>query len=222
MAYGESFLQGTTTGSTYQAGWRIKTSGVVDGGTIVKAGNIAAGDPITKSLGTDELADDFGKSFGSKIVAQADTGDKAGVQKANSAGTLAFNANSTQWIMQGGNVTTTIGGVANTELIGAGRDYNNKLNTFSEEVARLSIDTELVGASGFNVFAAPSTDIVPGRTRKSVAGDASVFVNPADGTDAVRSEIAPSQAVPGELTYHFGALAKATTDDYKAKNTAES
>ena len=224
MAYGESFLQGTK-GATYSAGWRIKSSGVVDGGTIVKAGNIAAGDPITKSLGTDELADDFGKSFGSKIVAQADTGDKAGVQKANSAGTLAFNANSTQWIMQGGNVTTTVGGVANTELIGAGRDYNNKLNTFSEEAGRVKVSDRLIGSKAneaFNIYARPDSDIVPGRTKGSNAGNASTMTDPATGSATSTGAVASTQAVPGELTYHFGALAKATTDDYKAKNTAES
>ncbi len=197
------------------------TSVVNDGGTIVKAGNVAAGDPITKVLGTDTLADDFGASFGSKVVAQADTGDKAGVAKANSAGTLAFNASATQWIMQGGNVSATIGGVANTVLVGGARDHDGQQDAFATEVARLSIDTELVGASGYNVFAAPSTDIVPGRTRKSVAGDASVFIDPATGSSTTRSAVAPSQAVPGELTYFYGDLGVATTDEYKAKNDKE-
>ena len=204
------------------------TSVVNDGGTIVKAGNVAAGDPITKALGTNELADDFGKSFGSKVVASLLADDLVGVSGAK-VGTvvdgetvLGFNANSTQWIMQGGNVTTTIGGAANTVLAGAARDHDGQQDAFATEVARLSIDTELVGASGFNVFAAPSTDVVPGRTRKSVAGDASVFVNPADGTAAVRSEIAPSQAVPGELTYFYGSGAQPSTDNYKAKNANES
>jgi hypothetical protein len=48
------------------------------------------------------------------------------------------------------------------------------------------------------------------------------MVNPADGTPAVATEIAPSQAVPGELTYFFGELAVATTDEYKSKIVAES
>lgn len=204
------------------------SSVVNDGGTVVKAGNVAAGDPITKALGTDELADDFGKSVGSKVVASLLAADLVGVSGAK-VGTvvdgetvLGFNANATQWIMQGGNVTTTINGSANTVLAGAARDHDGQQDAFATEVARLSIDTELVGASGFNVFAAPSTDVVPGRTRKSVAGDASVFVNPADGSAAVRSEIAPSQAVPGELTYFYGSGAQPSTDDYKAKNVRES
>tara|TARA_R110002051_G_scaffold282412_1_gene344176 strand:- start:84 stop:755 length:672 start_codon:yes stop_codon:yes gene_type:complete len=222
MAYGVEFLQGTK-GATYAAGWRIQTSGVVDNGTIVKAGNVVTGGPAADlSLGS--LADDFGTSFGSKIVAQADTGDKAGVSKAVSAGTLAFSASSTQWIMRGGNVTATIGGVANTTLAGGGRDYNNKINTFSEEVARTKISDRLIGSKAdeaFDMYARPSADIVPGRTRGTNHGVASTMANPADGTAAVASEIAPSQAVPGELTYHFGALGKATTDEYKAKNELE-
>ena len=150
MAYGVEFLQGTK-GATYAAGWRIQTSGVVDNGTIVKAGNVVTGGPAADlSLGS--LADDFGTSFGSKIVAQADTGDKAGVSKAVSAGTLAFSASSTQWIMRGGNVTATIGGVANTTLAGGGRDYNNKINTFSEEVARTKISDRLIGSKADEAF----------------------------------------------------------------------
>ena len=47
------------------------------------------------------------------------------------------------------------------------------------------------------------------------------FVNPADGTAAVASEIFPSRAVPGELTYHFGGVNKATTDEYKSKEAYE-
>ena len=55
---------------------------VNDGGTVVKGGNIASDSPMTNGLGLNTLADDFGTSFGSEVVAQADTGDKAGVDKA--------------------------------------------------------------------------------------------------------------------------------------------
>lgn len=197
-----------------------------DAGTVVKGGTPASDSPIQNVLGLNTLADDRGEAFGSKVVANDGTGavttDRAGVQKAVSGGTLAFSAGATQWVMQGGNVSTTIGGVANTSLIGGARDYAGDLNDFATEAARVIIDTERVGASGYDVFAAPSSNIVPGRTRLAEAGDASVFVNPADGSAAVASEIAPSQAVPGELTYHFGALAEPTTDEYKAKNVLES
>ena len=62
---------------------------------------------------------------------------------------------------------------------------------------------------------------VPGRTKGTGAGNASTFVNPDDGTAAVKTEIKPTRGVSGELTYHFGGVAKPTTDDYKAKDAFE-
>ena len=197
---------------------------VNDGGTVVKGGNIASDSPMTNGLGLNTLADDFGTSFGSKVVAQADTGDKAGVDKAVSGGTLAYSAGATEWVIRGGNVSTTLGGVSNDVLAGAARDTGD-LNDFATEAARTKISDRLVGSKAdeaFNMFARPSSAIVPGRTKGSNAGNVSTMVNPADGTAAVATEIAPSQAVPGELTYFFGELAAATTDEYKAKNVAES
>lgn len=197
---------------------------VNDGGTVVKGGGVASDSPMTNSLGLNTLADDFGTSFGSKVVAQADTGDKAGVAKAVSGGTLAYNASATEWVVRGGNVSSTLGGVSNDVLAGAARDTGD-LNDFATEAARTKISDRLVGSKAdeaFNMFARPSSAIVPGRTKGSNAGNVSTMVNPADGTAAVATEIAPSQAVPGELTYFFGELAAATTDEYKAKNVAES
>lgn len=194
---------------------------VNDGGTVVKGGNVASDSPMTKNLGLNTLADDFGTSFGSKVVAQADTGDKAGVAKAVSGGTLAYQAGATEWVVRGGNVSTTIGGVANDVLVSPARDTGD-LNDFLTEANRLIVSSELVGASGYNILATPSSDMVPGRTRLSTAGDSFNFVNPVDGTDAVATEIAPSQSVPGELTYFFGELGVATTDEYFSKLVFES
>jgi hypothetical protein len=208
-----------TTGGAYSAA-AVRN----DAGTVVKGGTPASDSPIQNVKSLADLADDFGTSFGSKVVAQADTGDKAGVAKAVSGGTLAYQAGATEWVVRGGNVTSTLGGVANDILVSPARDTGD-LNDFATEVARTKISDRLVGSKAdeaFNIYARPSTDIVPGRTKGSNAGDASTMVNPADGTDAVASEIAPSQAVPGELTYFFGELAVATTDEYKAKNVAES
>ena len=73
----------------------------------------------------------------------------------------------------------------------------------------------------FDVMARPSTEIVPGRTKGSNAGNATTMVNPADGSAAVANEIFPTRAVPGELTYHFGGLGKPTTDEYNAKDAYE-
>ena len=212
------------TGGAYSAA-SVKNNN----GTIVKAGNVSSDGPITKVLGLNDLADDKGEAFGSKVVVNDGTGaattDRAGVQKAVSAGTLAYQAGATNWVVQGGNVTTALGGVANTVLIGGARDYSGSINDDATEVARTKISDKLVGSMSdvaFDIYAAPSTQIVPGRTKGTGAGNALAFVNPADGTAAVASEIAPSDAVPGELTYHFGALAEPTTDEYKAKNVLES
>ena len=194
-------------------------------GTVVKGGTPASDSPIQSVKSEADLADDRGESFGSKVVAQADTGDKAGVAKAVSGGTLAYRAGATEWVVRGGNVSTTLGGVANTQLIGGGRDYSGQINDDATTVAKTKISDRLVGSKAdeaFNIYARPSTAIVPGRTKGSNAGNLSTMVNPADGSAAVASEIAPSDAVPGELTYHFGALAVATTAEYKAKDVAES
>lgn len=231
--YGSNFLLGTK-GQTFAAGYDISKSGVVDGGAVVRAGNVPADSPITRAVTLKELADDKGESHGSKVIANVGTGasttDRVGVSGAVAgnvvAGTtvLGYNASATEWVMRGGNVTTTLGGVANTKLVSGSSDYNGKVNDEATEVARTTISTRRVGSKAdeaFDIFATPSTEIVPGRTKGSNAGDESVFVNPADGTDAVASEIAPSRAVPGELTYHFGSGAKPTTDEYKAKNVFE-
>lgn len=193
-----------------------------DGGTVVKGGAVASDSPMTNNLGLNTLADDFGTSFGSKVVAQDGAADDyAGVKIAQSSGSVAYQAGATEWVVRGGNVTTTLGGVANDILVSPARDTGD-LNDFLTKANRLIVSSELVGASGYNVFAAPSSDIVPGRTRLSTAGDSFNFANPADGTDAVALEIAPSQSVPGELTYFFGELGVATTDEYASKLVFES
>ena len=74
----------------------------------------------------------------------------------------------------------------------------------------------------FDVMARPSTEIVPGRTKGSNTGNANTY-GPTQqmASAAVASEIFPSLSVPGELTYHFGGQGKATTDEYKAKDSFE-
>lgn len=233
MSYGNGFVQGTT-GGTYAAGWRLKESGVPNNGTIVKAGNVAS-DGVANDLSLATLADDDGTSFGSKVIASDGTGasttDRVGISGAVVGGVvggttvLGYGANETEWVVQGGNVTTTLGGVANSVLVGGARDYNGSINDESLEVARTKIGDVTMGSGEstvFNVLARPSTELVPGRTKGGGAGSAFTFVNPADGTAAVAAEIAPSRAVPGELVYHFGGEAEPTLDDYKAKDVHES
>ena len=196
-----------------------------DNGTIVNAGNTAAGGPITSVIRVDELADDKGESTSSKVVANDGTGaattDRAGVAKAVSGGTLAFEANATQWVVKGGNVSTTIGGVANTVLAGGGSDYNGAFAT------RDNLHHSIVASSGafgnaahtFDATARPSTDITPNFTKSP--GGGSYTLNNTDGTVAITSEIIPSRSVPGELTYRFGGP-NPQQDDYKDKDVFES
>lgn len=232
--YGSAFLAGTK-GTTFAQGYDISKSGVVDGGTVVRAGGKASDSPVTNALGLNTLADDQGASFGSKVVANVGTGasttDRVGVSGAIAANaadgaSIAFNAGATNWVMRGGNVTTSLNGVANTQLIGGARDFLGDLNDVDTRVARTKISERQVGeyaSRDINVMARPSTEINPVlENRGNNAGSAFTFVNPADGTAAVASEIAPSLAVPGELTYFFGELAAPTTDEYKAKNVLES
>ena len=86
--YGSAFLVGTT-GQTFAAGYDIDNSGVVDGGTIIKAGNKEATSPVTNDLSINTLADNVGdRAVGSKIVANVGTGasttDRAGLQSSQS------------------------------------------------------------------------------------------------------------------------------------------
>jgi len=235
--YGSAFLAGTK-GTTFAQGFDFATSGVVDGGTIVKAGNKASDSPVTNALGINTLADNVGdRAVGSKIVANVGTGasttDRVGVSGAIAANaadgaSIAFNAGATNWIMQGGNVTTTLNGVANTRLSNSAREIvssNGASNDVATKVARTKTGDVTQGvytSRDINVLAEPSTEIQPYLdNRGASAGSASTFVNPADGTAAEKAEIAPSKAVPGELTYHFGGQAKPTTDAYKAKDAYE-
>ena len=226
--YGSAFLAGTK-GATFAQGFDFATSGVVDGGTVIQGGAIVAGDPITSDLGINTIADNVGeRTVGSKIVANVGTGasttDRVGVSGAIAAGaadgvSIAFNAGPTNWVMKGNNVTTSLGGNANTALkAGAGA-----IESEAKEVARTKISDRLIGSKAdeeFDITARPSTEIVPGRTKGSNAGNSSALVNPADGTAAVAAEIAPSRTVPGELVYRTGA-ANPVQDDYKKRNENE-
>jgi hypothetical protein len=226
--YGSAFLAGTK-GATFAQGFDFATSGVVDGGTVIQGGAIVAGDPITSDLGINTIADNVGeRTVGSKIVANVGTGasttDRVGVSGAIAGGaadgvSIAFNAGPTNWVMKGNNVTTSLGGNANTALkAGAGT-----IESEAKEVARTKISDRLIGSKAdeeFDITARPSTEIVPGRTKGSNAGNSSALVNPVDGSPAVAAEIAPSRTVPGELVYRTGA-ADPVQDNYKKRNENE-
>lgn len=204
-----------------------KASTVNDGGAVVFGGNPAANSPMTKNINLNEL--DTGNDSGSKVVAQdGTTGDYAGVATVKSGGTggLAYTPDSragdTNFIMlQAGDNAAKINNDASTVLTIPNSEYGLG---GERETIKPVIDTRVYGSgvnSSFDVLAVPSTAMVPGRTKGATAGDKTVFVNPADGTAAVGSEIKPTRSVPGELTYHFGGLSKPSTDEYKARDSFE-
>lgn len=199
-----------------------------NGGTVLAGGNIPAGSPMTKNLSLADIADDLGKSYGSKVIAQVGTGsqytDRVGISGAvpgavvDGVTVLGYTADSTEWVMKGGKVTTTLGGVANTSLIGGAagpnptRDSTNQLET-----------TRTVGDISINVLAVPSSGLHPERTRTG-GGVLKNFINPAvagGATSSADSAANATRAVPGELVYMYGAkLPK--QDNYKSKESFES
>ena len=224
--YGSAFLVGTT-GQTFAVGYDIDNSGVVDGGTIIKAGNKEATSPVTNDLSINTLADNVGdRAVGSKIVANVGTGasttDRAGLQSpASGLSPRMLKLHSTPVNPVGHQrCIRHVSGAANTAIrqfggtIGDGR-YDNIHGTIADRLIGSKAD------EAYDTLARPSTEIVPGRTKGSNAGNATTMVNPADGSAAVANEIFPTRAVPGELTYHFGGLGKPTTDEYKAKDAYE-
>ena len=198
---------------------------VRDNGTIFNAGNVVSTGPITNAVTLRDAADDFGESTGSKVVANDGTGaattDRAGVAKGVSGGTLAYNAGATEWIMRGGNVATTIGGVANTVLVSAGSDVAGAFTATRDNVNEINSTRRLGTGATFDLLAVPSTQITPGFTKGAGAGNAQNFVQADDGSTAsADNAAAPTRGVPGELTYRFGAP-NPTTDEYKSKNAFE-
>ena len=205
------------------------TSTKNDGASLAQAGNAnTTTGPITNSVTLISMADDFGTSIGSKVIANDGTGaattDRVGVAKviAGSSGTLAYDSTATQWIMRGGGVTTTLSNIAYTDFATPGADYNGVVKDSVHEL----VTTRRLGTEGgtFDMYAVPSTQITPNFTKGANAGDVQNYAAPSgDGlSTAVDNAATTSRAIPGELTYHYGGLAAPTTDEYKAKNVYES
>ncbi len=191
-----------------------------DGGTVIRGGSNAAG-VMTKSLSLAEIADDQGQSFGSKVVANDGTGsqftDRVGVDKAVSGGTIAYQAGATEWVVKGGNVSTTLGGVANTTLIGgqAGPD------PVRDNIASLET-TRDYGDMTINPLAAPASGINSFRTITG-GGSEKNYINPAvagGATNSADSAANTTRAIPGEFVYRDGS-ANPIQDDFKSKEAPE-
>lgn len=191
---------------------------VRDGGTVLRGGSNAAG-VMTKSLSLAEIADDQGQSFGSKVVAKGGAAeyDRVGVDKAVSGGTLAYQAGATEWVVKGGNVSTTLGGVANTTLIGAAAGPDPVRNN----VATLET-TRDYGDVDIDVLAAPASGISSYRTITG-GGVEQSYIDPAAGdgtTNSSDSAANTTRAIPGEFVYRDGS-ANPVQDNFKSKEAPE-
>lgn len=200
-------------------------SAVNDGGTIVNAGNVSPDSRITNTIAVNELK--TGDDYGSKVVAKnGTTNDFSGVTTAKSGtGGLAYFPNAQEGernflLRAGGDSCAKINNDNSTILTVPGSEYDLRM----VNMIHASVGTRRLGADAdteFNMLARPSTAMVPGRTKGTGAGSASNFVQMDGSTAATDDAATPTRSVPGELTYHFGGLAKPSTDEYKARDSYE-
>ncbi len=197
-----------------------------DGGTVLNGGTFTSESPMTKNLSLADVADDVGAGFGSKVIAKVDGGiysDRVGISGAvpgsvvGGTTELGYNASNSEWVVIGGNVTTTLGGNAYTGLIGGAAGPNST----RDFVAELET-TRDYGTVGVDVFAMPSSGW-NGWVTKTGGGTEVEFIDPAiagGATASTDSAANTTRAVPGELVYmNGGKLPK--QDNYKAKDSAE-
>ena len=206
---------------------------VNNGGTLLNPGNHDSS-VITNGLRIDEInGASNGVLTGSRVLAKTGTGasttDRAGVQTALGAGTLAYFPDA----------RAAEGSNRNFLVRGAGHTNAGKINNSASDLVAMPaadrhsqrgpahIHDSLVnrnrGVYAINVLAAPSTEIHPERTITSPGVAANYVAPTGDGTVAASDDAAnPTRAIPGELTYPFGGLAKPTTDVYKPSDVYES
>jgi|TARA_R110000824_G_scaffold53483_14_gene148131 hypothetical protein len=200
------------------------TAVVRDGGTVVAGGTPASDSPITNNINVNDL--NTGVEYGSKVLAMDGTGgsttDPDGVTTAG-ASTLAYfpSAADRNFIIRhaGSTAAGKINNSSNSLLNVVGADWNS-----DERKGQLhgTIGDDLLGSAAdyaYDVLAVSSTERVPGRTKGTGAGNDLAF------TDAIGGAAAASHfdthAIPGELTYMFGAPL-AARKDYKSRHVYES
>jgi len=198
-----------------------------NGGTIVQAGNVdTSGKVSVSSLQLTSINASANKAYGSLVVADNAVGggssDPHGVKTAKSGtGGLAYFPNraagDTNFIIRGaGDNASKINNDSSTLLTIPGGATNVTIN---KRVTTRQLGT--YATASYNILAVPNGNVVPGRTKGSGAGSSVAYVQ-ADGiTSAIDAAAAVSRAVPGNLTYMFGAV-KAVSVSYKAKNSFES
>ena len=212
------------------------------GGTVLNAGSADGTGPVTKAINMNDTAVHAESDYGSVVNLNdgathttPPSTDRAGVQRARTNeqpgghGTFAYYPDSRLADDNGGR---------NFIIRGAGGDSANRINNVANSrlrspglgsgvpVGRNNIYANLTnnnrGTYTINVLAQPSININPARSI-SGSGVAANYVS-ASGTAGQLDDASNrlSRSVPGELTYHFGGLGKATTDSYKRSDTFES
>jgi hypothetical protein len=192
-----------------------------NGGVVINAGNVV--DKMTDlSLLTNTAMS--GVRYGTSViqdiaVAPFDYTDPHGVTLAKTNGTFAYTpAPGTNFlIMRAGDNAANINGSGSTALYipaGANGQTMNK-NLKSTQLGSYA-------TTKFNLLAVPSSGNFPGLTRGTGFGTAVTYQATSGAYPAIDDAASTSRAVPGELTYRFGAALPTRNVSYKAKDAAES
>ena len=194
-----------------------------DGGTVVMAGNIADGDPITLAKSNVDFGRVAGEPYGAKVVitdasAVGSTKDNTGIGTALgghfASGTIAYQptADDPQFLIRG--YASKINNSADTTLQIVGSVADSIKHVHAGSGASTSID----------VLAKPSTNIQPSRTKGADAGLSYTFAAPS-GNGAIassgdRNALSPLTH-PSPLVYMQGSPTP-NSDEYKSPETYES
>jgi hypothetical protein len=190
-----------------------------DGGVVLQAGDVS--ENLTDLSVRSNLESKPG--YGSVVTVQTasapvDYTDPHGTIKAKSTGTFAYTpAPGTNFIMIGaGDNASNINGSGSTLLNIPGGSTGQVINKNLKTTQLGSYATRT-----FNVLAVPSSGNFPGLTRGTGAGTAVTYVATSGAYPAVDDAASPTRAVPGELTYRFGAALPTRNVAYKAKDSNE-
>jgi hypothetical protein len=211
------------------------TTEVTDGGTVLGGGTLSSDNPMTNNRTLVQNADG-GTDYGSKVVkksSEASSEDHAGVIEAKGVGTgtFAFYPNAQEgernFIVRGAGTADGNNEVNNSveaSIATLGNEYPSTVGIRTVNKVHKIVDTDLYGTAvttKFDVLARPSSAMVPGRTKGTGAGSDSNFVQKDGSTAATDDAASPTRAVPGELTFMFGAANPTTDKNYKARDSHE-
>ena len=191
-----------------------------DGGIVLQGG--AVSENLTDLSLMNNLADV--SAYGTVVTEDTPAApnnfrDPHGVTKVKSGGTFAYTppAGSEFLLMAAGDTNAgKINGSSSSLLTIPGGAVGQIIN---KNIKTTQFGTYATRA--FNVLAVPSSGNFPGLTRGSGAGTAVTYASTSGNYPAVDDAATTSRAVPGELTYRFGAALPTRNVAYKAKDSNE-